>query len=210
MTVKSFTLKKCTIALVFALSAVFCMETQAQFANLMMNKTRKSRAEKSNIPTTVKSDSMDIDLAKDRIILLGNVEVDDPEMNIKCQKMTIFLENKPTEQPAGDAGKSRSDAGNDMNPEGNKQVTRIECVGDVVITRNSGEKVAGSNVQKAFAGKAVYDLPADTITLTENNPVIVSGGSRLSGEQIIVDIKTERINVLGRVSVTAEGGLLKN
>lgn len=90
MTVKSFTLKKCTIALVFALSAVFCMETQAQFANLMMNKTRKSRAEKSNIPTTVKSDSMDIDLAKDKIILLGNVEVDDPEMNIKCQKMTIF------------------------------------------------------------------------------------------------------------------------
>ena len=124
--------------------------------------------------------------------------------------MTIFLENKPTEQPAGDAGKSRSDAGSDMNPEGNKQVTRIECVGDVVITRNSGEKVAGSNVQKAFAGKAVYDLPTDTITLTENNPVIVSGGSRLSGEQIIVDIKTERINVLGRVSVTAEGGLLKN
>ena len=210
MTVKSFTLKKCTIALVFALSAVFCMETQAQFANLMMNKTRKSRAEKSNIPTTVKSDSMDIDLAKDKIILLGNVEVDDPEMNIKCQKMTIFLENKPTEQPAENAGKSRSDAGRDMNPEGNKQVTRIECVGDVVITRNSGEKVAGSNVQKAFAGKAVYDLPADTITLTENNPVIVSGGSRLSGEQIIVDIKTERINVLGRVSVTAEGGLLKN
>ena len=199
MTVKSFTLKKCTIALVFALSAVFCMETQAQFANLMMNKTRKSRAEKSNIPTTVKSDSMDIDLAKDKIILLGNVEVDDPEMNIKCQKMTIFLENKPTEQPAENAGKSRSDAGSDMNPEGNKQVTR-----------NSGEKVAGSNVQKAFAGKAVYDLPADTITLTENNPVIVSGGSRLSGEQIIVDIKTERINVLGRVSVTAEGGLLKN
>ena len=210
MTVKSFTLKKCTIALVFALSAVFCMETQAQFANLMMNKTRKSRAEKSNIPTTVKSDSLDIDLAKDKIILLGNVEVDDPEMNIKCQKMTIFLENKPTEQPAENAGKSRSDAGRDMNPEGNKQVTRIECVGDVVITRNSGEKVAGSNVQKAFAGKAVYDLPADTITLTENNPVIVSGGSRLSGEQIIVDIKTERINVLGRVSVTAEGGLLKN
>ncbi len=206
MTVKSFTLKKCTIALAFALSAVFCMETQAQFANLMMNKTRKSRAEKSNIPTTVKSDSMDIDLAKDKIILLGNVEVDDPEMNIKCQKMTIFLENKQ----AGNAEKDKSDAGSDMNPEGNKQVTRIECVGDVVITRNSGEKVAGSDVQKAFAGKAVYDLPTDTITLTENNPVIVSGGNRLAGEQIIVNIKTERINVIGQVRGTAEGGLLKN
>ena len=206
MTVKSFTLKKCTIALAFALSAVFCMETQAQFANLMMNKTRKSRAEKSNIPTTVKSDSMDIDLAKDKIILLGNVEVDDPEMNIKCQKMTIFLENKQT----GNAEKDKSDAGSDMNPEGNKQVARIECVGDVVITRNSGEKVAGSDVQKAFAGKADYDLPTDTITLTENNPVIVSGGNRLAGEQIIVNIKTERINVIGQVRGTAEGGLLKN
>ena len=149
---------------------------------------------------------MDIDLAKDKIILLGNVEVDDPEMNIKCQKMTIFLENKHT----GNAEKDKSDAGSDMNPEGNKQVTRIECVGDVVITRNSGEKVAGSDVQKAFAGKAVYDLPTDTITLTENNPVIVSGGNRLAGEQIIVNIKTERINVIGQVRGTAEGGLLKN
>ena len=97
-----------------------------------------------------------------------------------------------------------------MSGEKGRQVTRIECVGDVVITRNSGEKIAGSDVQKAFAGKAVYDLPTDTITLTENSPVIVSGGNRLAGEQIIVNIKTERINVLGRVRGTAEGGLLKD
>ncbi len=210
MTAKSFTLKKCAVALAFVLSAVFCMEAQAQFANLMMNKTKKSRAEKSNIPTTVKSDSMDIDLARDRIILLGNVEVDDPEMNIKCQKMTIFLENKPAAPKEGEAENASAGTGNDVSPENSKQVTRIECVGDVVITRNSGEKIAGSDVQKAFAGKAVYDLPTDTITLTENSPVIVSGGNRLAGEQIIVNIKTERINVLGRVRGTAEGGLLKD
>ena len=207
MTRHFFTLKKTALALAVVLAGVFCMETQAQFSEMMKNRTKKSRSEKSNIPTTVKSDAMDIDIGKNIITLLGNVEVDDPEMNIKCRKMMIFLENKAKEQNTGEKAPLKD---NPVDPAGGKQVSRIECTGDVVITRTSADKVAGSNVQKAFAGKAVYDLPADTITLTENNPVIVSGGSRLSGEQIIVDIKTERINVLGRVSVTAEGGLLKN
>jgi lipopolysaccharide transport protein LptA len=201
MTVKTFLLRPCTAALVFALSALFCLETQAQFAGMMMSKARKDRAKRAMTPTKVNADSMDIDIAHDKITLLGNVEVDDPEMNIKCRKMEIFLENKKKAETS--EKKEESD-----DPGSTKQVSRIECSGDVVISRSSEEKVAGSEVQKAYAGKAVYNLLNDTITLTENNPVIVSGPNRLAGEKIEVNIKTERIIVIGAKSQTA-GGLLK-
>ena len=206
MTRHLFSLKKTALAVAVILAGVFCAETHAQFSEMVKNRTRKSRAEKSNIPTRVKSDAMDIDIGKDMITLLGNVEVDDPEMNIKCRKMTIFLENKAKEPDA--SGKSPL-KDNPMDPAGGKQVSRIECVGDVVITRTSADKIAGSNVQKAFAGKAVYNLPTDTITLTENDPVVVSGANRLAGEKIEVNIKTERITITGRATGQAEGGLLK-
>ena len=207
MTRHFLTVKKTALALAVLLAGVFCMETQAQFSEMMKNRTKKSRSEKSNIPTTVKSDAMDIDIGKNIITLLGNVDVDDPEMNIKCRKMTIFLENKPAEQGAPEGRTPLKD--NPMDPAGGKQVSRIECVGDVVITRTSADKVAGSNVQKAFAGKAVYNVPTDTITLTENDPVVVSGPNRLAGEKIEVNIKTERITITGRATGQAEGGLLK-
>ena len=207
MTRHFFPLKRTALVLTVVLAGIFCLETQAQFSEMMKNRTKKSRSEKSGIPTTVKSDAMDIDIGKDMITLLGNVEVDDPEMNIKCRKMTIFLENKQ-EEPNPTGNTPLKD--NPMDPAGGKQVSRIECVGDVVITRTSSDKVAGSNVQKAFAGKAVYDVRTEMITLTENDPVVVSGPNRLSGEKIDVDLKTERITITGRAVGQADGGLLKN
>ena len=206
MTRHFLTVKKTALALAVLLAGVFCMETQAQFSEMLKDRTKKNRTEKSNIPTTVKSDAMDIDIGKNIITLLGNVEVDDPEMNIKCRKMMIFLENKAKEPETGEKAPLKD---NPMDPAGGKQVSRIECVGDVVITRTSADEVAGSNVQKAFAGKAVYNVPTDTITLTENDPVVVSGPNRLAGEKIEVNIKTERITITGRATGQAEGGLLK-
>ncbi len=206
MTRTLFSLKKTALVLSAALAAAFCVEAQAQFTDMMKNRARKSRTEKSNIPTRVNSDAMDIDIGKDMITLLGNVEVDDPEMNIKCRKMMIFLEKKPDAAAAPVRPASGDGA---MDPAGGKQVSHIECVGDVVITRTSADKVAGSNVQKAFAGKAVYDVRKDMITLTENRPVVVNGAQRLSGEKIEIDVKNERIIITGGAIGQADGGLFK-
>lgn len=203
----TFFLKHCTAAVAVLIGVMFCAEANAQFANMMMSKARKDRTSRVTTPTRVNADAMDIDIAHDKITLLGNVEVDDPEMNIKCQKMVIVLENKKDEKDASkDAAKTETA---DAAPGGNKQVNRIECTGDVVITRNDPDKkISGGDIQKAYAGKAVYSLVNDTITMTEN-PVIVSGPNRLAGEKIELNIKTERMLVFGARTQTA-GGLLGN
>ena len=57
--------------------------------------------------------------------------------------------------------------------------------------------------QKATAGKAVYDLKKDEITLTEN-PVINDGSSKVTGTKIIIVVNEERMIVLRASASTNE------
>lgn len=174
---------------------LICADAAAQFS--MSAGGPRSKKDRKGGTTTITSDTMDIDIQNDMATFIGNVEVDDPEMNIKCSKMVIYLENKPDEKneksDAKDEGKkSVEEAGS------NKQVSRIECIGDVVIIRKV-EAVPGEPVpeaQKAIAGKAEYNLRNDTITLTEK-PVIMRGTDILKGERITINTKTEKMAVIG-------------
>ena len=67
---------------------LFSADSFAQL-QLLSSSTGKGRKERSDEPTIINSDAMDIDMANDKVTLLGNVDVQDPEMNIKCRKMTI-------------------------------------------------------------------------------------------------------------------------
>ena len=81
-------------------------------------------------------------------------------------------------------------------------MVRIECIGDVVITRVQVESPSGvKENQQAFAGKAVYQIKEETITLTED-PVLVNGPNRLMGERIILHTKTERVMVFKGIAKT--------
>lgn len=163
-------------------AALLCsLDAAAQFDGLFAS-SRKSRKSKANVPTIVNADAMDMDIARNQVVLLGNVDVQDPEMNIKCRKMVIYL---------GDAGD-----GNDLRlREKNRRVVRIECIDDVVITRAADKSAGRQEIQQAFAGKAVYLVKDDTITLTLK-PVVVNGPNRLEGEQITLYTKTDRVLVL--------------
>lgn len=156
---------------------------------------------KSDEPTIINSDAMDIDMANDKITLLGNVDVQDPEMNIKCRKMVIYLgKNQNKQEKTGDSARDEQSG---------KEVVKIDCIGDVVITRTMVDAPAGQakENQQAFAGKAVYLIKEETITLTED-PVLVNGPNRLMGERIILHTKTERVLVFKGVA-RAKGKLLE-
>ena len=88
-------------------------------------------------------------------------------------------------------------------------MVKIDCIGDVVITRTMVDAPAGQakENQQAFAGKAVYLIKEETITLTED-PVLVNGPNRLMGERIILHTKTERVLVFKGVA-RAKGKLLE-
>ena len=156
---------------------------------------------KSDEPTIINSDAMDIDMANDKITLLGNVDVQDPEMNIKCRKMVIYLgKNQNKQEKTGDSARDEQSG---------KEVVKIDCIGDVVITRTMVDAPVGQakENQQAFAGKAVYLIKEETITLTED-PVLVNGPNRLMGERIILHTKTERVLVFKGVA-RAKGKLLE-
>ena len=155
----------------------------------------KDKKDRSEEPTIINSDAMDIDFANDRVTLLGNVDVQDPEMNIKCRKMIIYLAKSEKKAKGG-----RDNAARDEQT--GKEVVKIECIGDVVITRMQAATADGRREnQQAFAGKAVYLIKEETITLTED-PILVNGASRLMGERIIMHTKTERVLVFKGVART--------
>ena len=180
-------MKSRKIGLVLAAAGMLLFGADA-FAQLQLFSAPSSKKDRktSEEPTTINSDAMDIDMANDKITLLGNVDVQDPEMNIKCRKMIIYLGKSEKKSETGDPTRDEQSG---------KEVVKIECIGDVVITRLQVDSPDGKKEnQQAFAGKAVYMVKEETITLTED-PVLVNGPNRLMGERIILHTKTERVMV---------------
>ncbi len=165
-------------------AALFCAGTlaaQGLPALFGQNGRANNKNRSADIPTTITAMTMDIDLGRNVATLLGDVFVDDQDMSIRCNKMLIHFEDRKK-----DGGKEEA--------ESSKQPSRIECFGDVVIQAKQKGQVQKD--QKATAGKAVYDLKKDEITLTEK-PVINNGAdNRIIGSKIIVIVKENRMIVL--------------
>ncbi len=170
-------------------------------AQFSLSKLAKERSD-DNVPkkpTSITADSMDIDFKSNIAVFTGHVVVDDPSMTINCHKMEIFLDNKAkTDDSKESEEKSDNKAGN-MGFGGGKELKKIICSGDVVIVRklyNKEDIAAGE--QKATAGRAVYDVKADMIVLTLDNPTIQRGtGDKLSGPKITLWLNSERLKVEG-------------
>jgi|GEM_PF-4347429 len=199
---KRFVSHPCYAVLASISLLLFCADVYGQLQLFSVSAKENGKKDRSEEPTIINSDAMDIDLARDMVTLLGNVDVQDPEMNIKCRKMIIYLaKSEKKDKPA---------TGDEVRDEqSGKEVVKIECIGDVVITRKQVDSPSGQKEnQQAFAGKAVYMIKEETITLTEE-PVLVNGSNRLMGEKIIMYTKTERILVFKGIART-KGQKLRN
>ena len=166
-----------------------------------------SRKGGSQQPTVITSNSMDIDIGNNVATLIGNVEVDDVEMNIKCHKMIIYLED--LKQVDSDKDKEKVKPEDDADPEKSKQLRKVECIGDVVITRKVKIVDAASAPQaeqKALAGRADYDVVTGKIILSED-PVIFRGKDRIKGGRITIYRESERMMVENGANIeTSQSG----
>ena len=188
------TLIKTTLlaGLALATAASLQFEAAAQGSLFSIDKSGSS-PRKGSQPTVITADSMDIDIANNVATLIGNVEVDDVEMNIKCHKMIIYLESVKSKEGEGEKKED------EMDPEKSKQLRKVECIGDVVITRKM--KLADAAgvpqaEQKALAGRADYDVVEGKIVLSED-PVIFRGKDRVKGTRITIYRESERMNIQG-------------
>jgi len=181
--------------------ACLCCDLSAQAMPSFFKKQSASR-KRTDAPTVVEAATMDIDMENNVATLLGNVVVDDQDVKITCDKMIIYLEDK-TEAPE-EEGKDKSKkqtaeaakassrtAAEEDDPAGGKQLKRIECYGEVVITHRADPKDTTQKEQVATSDYAVYDVAAGTITLT-GRPVLTSGTDRLDAEKIVFEVDTGR------------------
>ena len=184
--------KSLLIAAVLLLAAQIPAYSQISLFSAAKRDSKKN----SDAPTTINADAMDLDIANNKATFLGNVLVDNPEMLITCRKMTIFLQEAEKKEKAP----AKTD---EENPIGSKELSRIECSEDVVITRKA--PLSNGEEQKAFAGKAVYDVKENSITLLEK-PLVIKGKSRVRGEIITLHLESERVEVVNATIQSTEIG----
>lgn len=197
--------------ILFAAISLFAAQIPL-FSQISLFSAAGKRSARPDTPTTINADAMDIDIANNKATFLGNVLVDDPEMLITCRKMILFLEDAEKTPKAdgkkGDAAKAaapgqNAPAAESDDPTGGKKLTRIECIDDVVITRKA--PLSNGEEQKAFAGKAIYNVKDETITLLIK-PLVIKGKSRVRGEVITLHLDSERVEVVNATIHSTEIG----
>ena len=196
------------LALILLLTGNFTLSAQMSF----LSASKARRPDRTGKPTIINADAMDIDIQNNKAVFMGNVMVDDPEITITCRKMTIILEDsdkdeKDTKKDAKAADAKQKDNKKDDkkdkdedDPIGGKELSKIICTEEVVITRKL--PLSNGDSQKALADRAVYDLKEGTIELSEK-PVVIKGNSNLQGEKITLYTDSERITVVNAIATSS-------
>ena len=158
----------------------------------------KNNGKKKKAPTVITSDAMDFDMSKNVAVFTGNVQVDDSNMRIFCKKMIIFFEGGKKgigTLLSTPKGKTEKDNKKDTTDPNAGKVKKIVCLKNVIIIRKLyDEKDIKGGEQKGVGGKAVYDVKAGSITLSED-PSLSKGKDTLRGDIITYWVNSERVSV---------------
>jgi lipopolysaccharide transport protein LptA len=145
------------------------------FAAAVAAAAQPAHPEKKSLPrqpTQIESDRAEFDLNTRRAIYLGHVKVDDPEMKLQCEQLTVDL------------------------PMTGGQPTNIVAEVNVVIDFADSQ----GQTARATGDRAVYHYAVTgavtnaTVKLTGSPPKIESAQGTLTGREIICDIATRHIS----------------
>jgi lipopolysaccharide export system protein LptA len=156
-----------------------------------------SGGDKSEEPTVITADTMELDMVKNLITLEGSVVVNYPESKIQADLIYVYLDKdkKDDKEKKESANTTVSDTA------GGQKVDKIIAIGHVIIERVlpdvNGEPQPR---QKAVGGHAVYDTNKGTIVLTKKPMLIYGDGSYVSGTRITLWKDSDRLKVEGNRS----------
>ncbi len=119
-------------------------------------------------PVRITSKHLVSNMEENTCIFTGNVVVDDKDILVYCDKMTLFTEDT--------SGKIKDESKK-------KELTRAICVGNVKIIRKKNTDQQEN--QKSLAGKANYNLKTGIIVLTEN-PIAYREKDILKGKTLTI------------------------
>lgn len=134
----------------------------------------------SNAPVNFSADRIEVQDRADRVVVAGNVVVDQGGLKLNAQRMTVNYRKTGAAAPAQNA----------PMPGSGVQVQRIDASGDVLV-RNADQTARG-NV-------AIYDLNKRLITML-GNVRLDQGTNHLTGGRLVMDLASGRSTIDGRSS----------
>jgi lipopolysaccharide export system protein LptA len=129
-----------------------------------------------DIPTVIKSDSLEIDNKRKLVSFAGNVEATHGDVVIRCSNMLVHYR---------DAGTQKGKTAVDQN---SLRIDRIVAKGEVRVTRPEGGE--------ATAEEAVYYQDTEKIVLT-GKPLVKQGEDFVEGGVITLFLREDRSLVEG-------------
>ncbi len=167
---------------------------------------RKSDTGEKLAPTTVNSEFLDMDMAKNAGLFTGNVRVNDQSMQLTCHRMDLTFADRAAKDV--DPTVKTGDLPLDSNIAGSKEIAAIKCTGDVVVIRDGeiGDDGKRAPQSQSNSGQLDYDTKKNVVVLTLDNPIMKRGGDSVKGDKItiwvderkmIVDQNSEILTVSG-------------
>jgi len=104
----------------------------------------------------------------------GDVRVKQGDTGLRCKSLVVFYEQSG--QPT-DASKTLQAAS--PKPGGEQRIKRLEARGGVVVTQKD---------QTATGELGIFDMKANTVTLTGNPVIMTQGQNVLRGGKLVVDL----------------------
>jgi len=104
----------------------------------------------------------------------GDVRVKQGDTGLRCKSLVVFYEQSG--QPS-DASKTLQAAS--PGPGGEQRIKRLEARGGVVVTQKD---------QTATGELGIFDMKANTVTLTGNPVIMTQGQNVLRGGKLVVDL----------------------
>jgi lipopolysaccharide export system protein LptA len=144
-------------------------------------------------------DGGDFNMETGLVVLRGNVQVDDPQMNLKCDLLTVkftTVTNK-ADKPSPPAPKADT-TGTRQNQEPPTLLAaqRIESI----VAESRVVMLLKKDNSRATGGKAVYTAATDTVELTQDATVQMPQGLA-RGQLIVYDRANGKVSIPGKYYV---------
>lgn len=125
-------------------------------------------------PVHIEAATLEVRDKQQQATFSGDVRVKQGDTGLRCKSLVVFYE-----QNGEAAEKSKTLQAAKPGPGGEQRIKRLEAHGGVVVTQKD---------QTATGDLGVFDMKANTVTLTGNPVVMTQGQNVLRGEKLVVDL----------------------
>src|SRR3954451_14909125 len=146
-------------------------------------------------PVRIESDTLEVRDKSQQATFLGKVKLTQGDTILQCQSLVISYETESTAPAQKKGAKATPTAQKSGALGGGQQIKRAEAKGEVMVTQKD---------QTAKGDLGVFDVKANTVTLT-GNVVVTQGTNVLRGDRMVVNLTTGVSTVESEKTKRVEG-----